>query len=45
MKATCKSTKRLFINHPAWTTADLPFGGIKNSDYGREFSSLGIRNL
>lgn len=26
-------TGMMFINHPTWTTADLPFGGIKNSGY------------
>jgi acyl-CoA reductase-like NAD-dependent aldehyde dehydrogenase len=31
-----------FINHPTWTQADLPFGGIKGSGYGRELSELGM---
>ncbi len=32
----------VFINHPTWTQADLPFGGTKGSGYGRELSELGI---
>lgn len=35
----------VFINHPIWTAVDVPFGGIKNSGYGRELSSLGIQKL
>lgn len=35
----------VFINHPTWTTADLPFGGTKNSGYGRELSELGIQEF
>lgn len=32
----------VFINQPAWTAAELPFGGIKNSGFGRELSELGF---
>ena len=35
----------VFINHPTWTAADLPFGGVKNSGYGREFSRMGIQEF
>ncbi len=35
----------VFINHPTWTQADLPFGGTKKSGYGRELSELGVEEF
>jgi len=35
-------TGMVFINQPAWVSADLPFGGVKNSGFGREQSELGF---
>ncbi|MFT6134965.1 MAG: succinate-semialdehyde dehydrogenase/glutarate-semialdehyde dehydrogenase [Cyclobacteriaceae bacterium] len=38
-------TGMVFINHPTWTKADLPFGGTKQSGFGRELSALGIQEF
>jgi succinate-semialdehyde dehydrogenase / glutarate-semialdehyde dehydrogenase len=35
----------VYINHPAYTYEDMPFGGIKKSGYGRETGELGIHEF
>jgi succinate-semialdehyde dehydrogenase/glutarate-semialdehyde dehydrogenase len=38
-------TGMMFINSAAVTAPELPFGGVKNSGYGRELSGAGIQEF
>ena len=38
-------TGMMFVNNIDWADADLPFGGVKNSGYGRELGSMGIQEF
>jgi len=39
------STGMVFVNHPTSPKADLPFGGIRRSGFGRELTDLGIKEF
>lgn len=39
------SSGMVFVNHPTMVKADLPFGGIRRSGYGRELVGLGLKEF
>ena len=39
---SCIETGMVFINSIAYSAPEVPFGGVKNSGYGRELSELGV---
>ncbi|OUR71580.1 succinate-semialdehyde dehydrogenase [Methylophaga sp. 41_12_T18] len=39
------STGMVYVNHPTAVKADLPFGGVRNSGYGRELIDLGLKEF
>ncbi len=43
--ATRVETGMMFVNNISWSDAELPFGGIKYSGYGRELGDMGIQEF
>jgi succinate-semialdehyde dehydrogenase/glutarate-semialdehyde dehydrogenase len=39
------NTGMMYINNLDWSDAELPFGGVKNSGYGRELGDMGIQQF
>jgi succinate-semialdehyde dehydrogenase / glutarate-semialdehyde dehydrogenase len=43
--ASAVDTGMMFVNNIDWADAELPFGGIKFSGYGRELGGMGIQEF